>query len=547
MPKHDNSAAREAVLRYHRLSKHGLHAYAPGPGHLDWAAQPDPFRRYHGAEYLALPLLAGALLTPWADLKAAEAVASRPVDGNGIASLLEMSLGLSAWKEYGGTRWALRCNPSSGNLHPTEAYVICPRMPGLARGVYHYLSAGHALERRASPAADGGWDACFTGGLLIALSSVHWREAWKYGARAYRYCQHDVGHAITALRYAAAALGWHMHLLNEWGDAEIASVCGLDRDADFPSAEEREHPDCILWLGPRAAAPTAASLLSLLGAAQWQGRANVLSQAHRDWPEIDEVARAAAKPRTEIEAVPAWMAAALPALSAPANAIRAAELFRQRRSAVAFDGKSGMSRTAFFAMLDALLPRAGVAPWDTLPWRPRLHPVFFVHRVEGLASGIYALPRHAAAEKALRAALDDTWHWSTISGCPSHLPLRLLAEADAREAARLISCHQAIAADSAFALGMLAEYRDGLAQAPWHYRSLFWEAGMLGQALYLEAEAAGLRATGIGCFFDDEMHRLLGLRDEQFQSLYHFTVGAAVDDSRLRTLAPYAHLTPRAM
>ena len=39
--------------------------------------------------------------------------------------------------------------------------------------------------------------------LLVVLSSIHWREAWKYGERAYRYCQHDAGHAIAATRYAA--------------------------------------------------------------------------------------------------------------------------------------------------------------------------------------------------------------------------------------------------------------------------------------------------------------------------------------------------------
>ena len=70
-------------------------------------------------------------------------------------------------------------------------------------------------------------------------------------------------------------------------------------------------------------------------------------------------------------------------------------------------------------------------------------------------------------------------------------------------------------------------------------RGLFWEAGLLGQVLYLEAEAAGVRATGIGCFFDDPVHRVFGLEDFAFQSLYHFAVGGAVDDPRLTTLAPY--------
>ena len=63
----------------------------------------------------------------------------------------------------------------------------------------------------------------------------------------------------------------------------------------------------------------------------------------------------------------------------------------------------------------------------------------------------------------------------------------------------------------------------------------------IGTLLYLEAEAAGVRSTGIGCFFDDAMHKTLGLEDRSFQTLYHFTVGGAVDDPRLRTLSAYTH------
>jgi hypothetical protein len=68
---------------------------------------------------------------------------------------------------------------------------------------------------------------------------------------------------------------------------------------------------------------------------------------------------------------------------------------------------------------------------------------------------------------------------------------------------------------------------------------------MIGQVLYLEAEAQGLRGTGIGCYFDDLMHKALGLEDETFQSLYHFTSGGPVDDARLVTHPPYAHLGER--
>ena len=91
---------------------------------------------------------------------------------------------------------------------------------------------------------------------------------------------------------------------------------------------------------------------------------------------------------------------------------------------------------------------------------------------------------------------------------------------------------------------MLAEFNQGMAEGPWSYRRLFWECGLIGQALYLEAEAAGIRGTGIGCFFDDSMHELLGIQDTEFQSLYHFTIGRPLVDSRLQTFPGYWHLNP---
>jgi SagB-type dehydrogenase family enzyme len=118
-----------------------------------------------------------------------------------IGALLELSFGLSAWKAYDGEQWALRCNPSSGNLHPTESYVVAAGMDGLADGIYHYACRDHLLEQRCAIRLP------FTG-LLVGLSSIHWREAWKYGERAFRYCQLDIGHALAALRYAAGVLGW---------------------------------------------------------------------------------------------------------------------------------------------------------------------------------------------------------------------------------------------------------------------------------------------------------------------------------------------------
>jgi len=86
---------------------------------------------------------------------------------------------------------------------------------------------------------------------------------------------------------------------------------------------------------------------------------------------------------------------------------------------------------------------------------------------------------------------------------------------------------------------MIAEFTEPIQiHGAWFYCNLSWEAGMVGQVLYLEA--AGARSTGIGCYFDDPVHDVLGLADTQFQSLYHFTVGVPVEDDRLQTGRPYS-------
>src|SRR5262249_5306572 len=155
---------------------------ARSAGHLDWANQPDPFRTYAGgADAIDLPLLADAVTTPFADLFVPGGVRPRRPDGHSVAVLLELALGLSAWKQHGRSRWALRCNPSSGNLPPAEGYVVVPELPGLPAGVYHYTSRDHQLQRRAALTA-GGSDALRAslpaGAFLVGLSSVAWREAW---------------------------------------------------------------------------------------------------------------------------------------------------------------------------------------------------------------------------------------------------------------------------------------------------------------------------------------------------------------------------------
>ncbi|HYM87480.1 MAG TPA: hypothetical protein VES92_00065, partial [Nitrospiraceae bacterium] len=105
----------DRVIRYHVQTKHHFNRYARALGYLDWANQPDPFRRFEGAPLVSLPLLKpdeeprppayDAIYQPGA-------VACQPVNVRTLSRFFEFALALSAWKKAGESEWALRSNPS---------------------------------------------------------------------------------------------------------------------------------------------------------------------------------------------------------------------------------------------------------------------------------------------------------------------------------------------------------------------------------------------------------------------------------------------------
>ncbi len=536
-----------SVNEYHQRSKHALDRYALGPNNMDWANQPSPFRTFDGCDKFSLPLNAARLNTLYRDIYYPDKIDPQQVDLKSIGILFELAMGLSAWKVYGQSRWALRCNPSSGNLHPTESYLIFSGIGNLSSGIYHYNSYQHNLEQRCIIPPQQRHDSLAGNSILIGLSSIHWREAWKYGERAFRYCQHDVGHAIATFRYAAAILGWQVQLLEHWSDDQISTLLGLNRKNDFKNAEH-EAADAILQITPSSDRPATLDpdqLCNLVRHSEWHGIANCLSPDNQvQWPVIDEVSISCHKPVTNIDS---WGTTALPPLSDCHCALKATNIIQQRRSAQAFNGTSTLPLQKFYRILDSLLVRADTPPFDALNWEPRLHLLLFVHRVEGLEPGLYAFPRSGVGELLMRNHMRSEFSWTKTDQCPEHIPLYQLVSSECEEAARILSCHQEIASEGVFSLAMLAEFETNIKDTPWRYRQLFWESGIIGQTLYLEAEAAGISGTGIGCFFDDAVHTTLGIENTELQSLYHFTLGKAVIDSRLESEPPYSHLTDRSI
>ena len=139
------------VFAYHERTKHHFHRYARSPGYLDWANQPQPFRYYHGSAETWLASDRKPRALAYDRIYEPDATAPARVDLGTLADFFRYSLALTAWKQSGTSRWSLRVNPSSGNLHPTEAYVLLESTasePDSAT-LYHYVSEKHCLERRA--------------------------------------------------------------------------------------------------------------------------------------------------------------------------------------------------------------------------------------------------------------------------------------------------------------------------------------------------------------------------------------------------------------
>ncbi len=151
-------------------------------------------------------------------------------------------MAISAWKKVTHTsnRYSLRVNPSSGNLHPTETHLALAGFTGVDDGLYHYRADLHALELR-SP---GAWTARLAqalripwaaeSSLIVGLTSIFWREAWKYRDRAYRYCCHDLGHAMMSLLLAARALGLSGGAITHFADARLTRTLGLTEGDEAP-------------------------------------------------------------------------------------------------------------------------------------------------------------------------------------------------------------------------------------------------------------------------------------------------------------------------
>ncbi|QOY51721.1 SagB/ThcOx family dehydrogenase [Candidatus Sulfurimonas baltica] len=511
----------QRVYEYHETTKHAQHRYARSLGYMDWNTQPDPFRVYKGAQTIKLPLALSNTTPPYHLLD--EELPSAPLVKESLSQLLQFSMGIAAYKESGGSSWAVRCNASSGNLHPTEAYVILPPLlqeQNNSTCIYHYAPKNHALEKLAEFKSSF-WEGLAEGSFLIGLSSISWREVWKYGERAFRYTQLDAGHAWQAFVVSAKMLGWKVTRLDSVSDSDMSTLLGLGQKDRF---FESENPDMLLVISATEVEP----FISIDGLIKntpllFEGIANRLSPSMQKWeiiPQIEEATKEfeIAQKKLHVESFK----------KTPTKESK--DVVIDRRSVhVMQKDISKITKEQFHTILQSVVHSQDGKENSA-------HLALFVNRIDGYESGLYILIRNERDKESLVKQMDEKFEWKKTE----LQNLYMLESGDFMATSKAISCNQDIASDGAFSLGMLCNFSQQLQEHGAHrYKELYWECGAIGQQLYLEATSIGLSGTGIGCFLDDSMHDLLGLKDNRFQILYHFTVGRGYVDRRITTKPAY--------
>lgn len=511
--------ALQTVFEYHETTKHAQQRYARSLGYMDWATQPDPFRKYNGASSIELPIAMENATPPYhlldSDLPPA------PLLKESLSQLLQFSMGLAAHKESGGSTWAVRCNASSGNLHPTETYLVLPpMMQSTQTTVMHYAPKNHELELLCNIDTPF-WDSLPQNSFLIGFASITWREVWKYGERAFRYTQLDAGHAWQSLEVSAKMLGWKLTRLDSISDADINTLFGTKQKDRF---FEDENADMLFVVSPNTVDSTGNidTLLEVLPLT-YEGMANRLSPTMQRWDIIPQIEDAT----SQMQIAQKNVVKTRPNRKATKDSKQV--VLNRRSIHMMHKEYSQISKEHFHTILESVQ-----GSFDAK--ESSAHLSIFVHRVKEYESGVYILVRNARDLQSLREQMhaDFLWQETELEN------FYFLEARDFTTASKAISCNQDIASDGAFTLGMLCNFSQQLQEHGAHrYKELYWECGMIGQELYLEATSLGLSGTGIGCFLDDMMHGLLGIKNNTFQTLYHFTVGLGDVDSRIMTKPAY--------
>jgi SagB-type dehydrogenase family enzyme len=483
----------EAARVYHELTKHSYTSVRSSPHFLDWDIKPMPYKIYPGAASIALPrdlalpdapTLSAIDQFPASSSRAASsseslADSSLQIDVEALTRILFCANGLTRKKSIGddGEEYHFRAAPSAGALYPIEIYVAGARVDGVEAGLYHFSPA----DLRILGLRRGDWrdyiaraairnPAISRARAVLVLTSIYWRSAWKYRARAYRYCYWDAGTLLANLLAAAAAEGIAAQVVTSFEDPAIEAMIGVDGD--------REGVVAIVALGDAGqdadASPKMTPLeLETIALSPREVVYDDLIKMHRESrlmtaSEVEAVSRAEIERRGESSSAELIRFDMIE----PASGARLGETILRRGSTRVF-AQEAIAADELATIMNA---SSGHPPVDF----PQLTETYLiVNAVEGMTPGAYYYDRIARGFEMLKAG-------------------------NFRGEAGYLCLEQPLGMDCSALVVYMADLERVLkALGDRGYSDAHLEAGIHGGRAYLAAYSLGHGATGL-TFYDDD-------------------------------------------
>jgi SagB-type dehydrogenase family enzyme len=472
----------DQALDYHEATKHSELSIRESGHLLDWANRPSPFKVYKNLK--AVPLPRDFSLPSEGSLKAIGGiypkVEGRAVDLHILAQLLFFSAGLTRVVKLNSGPYYMRAASATGALYPIELYVVCGDISGLKAGVFHFNPLDFSLVQL----RDGDYrselgaisdHSVLTAPVTVVLTSLAWRNAWKYGARSYRHWFWDSGVMIANLLATGVSVGLKCGLIMGFVDSEV---------------------DRLLCLGERKEATV---VLARVGLGPAGSRAKEMRRTSRLSPEVNPVSReveypiiwethqaSALKSRDEVKT---WVQDRLrfPRSLVTGNEIplrpmkysieapSLGDVILRRGSARRF-ARLPISFEQLSTIIDA---STGAIPLDFLKPRETLIDVYLIaNEVRELRAGAYFYNRRAGCLEQLKVG--------QFRGISGYLCLEQPLFSDASAVFYLMTNLKSV-------IGALGNRG---------YRAAQFEAGVIAGKVYLSAYSLSMGASG-STFYDD--------------------------------------------
>ncbi|HXN85558.1 MAG TPA: SagB/ThcOx family dehydrogenase [Candidatus Binataceae bacterium] len=496
----------EAARTYHEITKHSYTSVRSGAYLLDWDNKPAPYKIYPDAGSMALPRELDLSAMPTLEAIAAPTNGTAVLDIDNLTRILFCANGLTRRARVGGEDYHFRAAASAGALYPIETYIAASDIEGIEAGLYHFSPADLKLRglrrgdwRDVIARATAMRPSIANARAILIMSAIFWRSAWKYRARAYRYCFWDAGTILANLLAAAAAEGISAEVVTAFVDSEIETLIGVDAD--------REGVICLVALGSTAKQLALSHELTALGPESIElSKEEVVYQSivkmHREsrLESIEEMRRFANASLATDSLNPAGEPIHFNMID-PADAAVLGETILRRGSTRTFatEAIGGDELTTILSS-----SRAPIA----IDF-PRLTDTYLiVNAIEGLVPGAYYFERESKSFELLKAG-------------------------DFRNQAGYLCLEQPLGRDCSALIVYMANLERALETLGNRgYRDAHLEAGFLAGKAYLASYAMDRGATGL-TFYDDDTTRFFEPHGAGKSPLLMVAVGVPV--SKVKT------------